>query len=446
MLPKINHRVLYTLFSAGVIIIGALAAIQYAKGNFRVTKGGYIAESGLLSANSFPPGAELYVNDKLVSATDDTIYLEPGEYNVKIVKEGYSPWEKTLHVQPELVSQTNAVLFPRVPTLTPLTFTGVENISPSPDGQKILYHTASASAEPKNGLYILELTNNLLSIQKGSRQLTDKGENIDLSAASIIWSPDSSEFLLSGKNQEVLIEASNKVNLASLSDVTFQKKSILSKWQEEMYIRERQFLEKFPDEVIAIATQSAQNAYLSPDKERLFYTATQEVSIPSEIVPPVPATNDQPEERDLKPGNIYVYDRKEDKNFLIGKEEVASDAAKLLLATDLYNREPLTIESSPSAFQSLQASTSSQTAKNFGLYHTSLYANTFQWFPDSKHLIYTTTDTIHIMEYDGTNDTTVYSGPFANNFVYPWPDGSKLIILTSFSPNSPLNLYAIDLK
>ncbi len=446
MLPKINRRVLYTLFSAAVILTGTLVAIQYAKGNFRVTKNGYIAESGLLSANSFPPGAEIYVNGKLVSATDDTIYLEPGEYTVKIVKEGYSPWEKTLHVQPELVSQTNAVLFPQVPTLSPLTFTGVENTSPSPDGQKIVYYTASASAETKNGLYLLELTNNLLSLQKGARQLTDNSSAIDLASADIIWSPDSSEFLLSGKNHEVLIEANNKVNLDTLTDVTFQKKSILSKWQEEMYIRERQFLEKFPEEVVSIATQSARNVYLSPDKERLFYTATQEVSIPTDIVPPVPATNDQPEDRDLKPGNIYVYDRKEDKNFLIGHQDIASDSAKFLLATDLANKEPLTIESSPSAFQSLQASTSAQTAKNFGLYHTSLYANTFQWFPDSKHLIYTTDDTIHIMEYDGTNDTTVYSGPFAKNFVYPWPDGSKLIILTSFSPNSPLNLYAIDLK
>jgi len=69
-----------------------------------------------------------------------------------------------------------------------------------------------------------------------------------------------------------------------------------------------------------------------------------------------------------------------------------------------------------------------------------------QWFPDSKHLLFVQDGKIKIMEYDGQNSTTVYSGPFANDFVYPWPDGSKLIIKTSFSPDSPDNLYVIDLK
>ncbi len=447
MLPKINTRVLYTFLSAAFIITGTLIAIQYAKGNFRVTRNGYIPESGLLSANSFPPGAEIYVNNKLISATDDTIYLEPGEYVVKIIKEGFSPWEKNLSIQKELVTQTNAVLFPKAPSLSALTFTGVENISPSPDGQKLLYYTASSSAQAKNGLHILELTNNFLSLQKNSKQVTTDTNNIDLGTTDFIWSPDSAEVLVSGKSREVIIDVNKQNTIASLPDVSFQKKSTLSSWEEEMYIRERQFLEKFPEEIIQIATESAKNVYLSPDKDRLLYTATEEVTIPEGIIPPVPATNTQPESRTLKPGSIYVYDREEDKNFLVGTESPeASDSGKLLLATDLYDRQPKTLESSPSAFQTLQATSSAQTARKFNVYHSSMFANTFQWFPDSKHLIYTTDDSIHIMEYDGTNNQTVYSGPFADNFVYPWPDGSKLVILTTFSPNAPLNLYAIDLE
>ncbi len=49
------------------------------------------------------------------------------------------------------------------------------------------------------------------------------------------------------------------------------------------------------------------------------------------------------------------------------------------------------------------------------------------------------------MEYDGQNRTTLYSGPFVNRFLYPWPDGSRLLIQTSFSPETPANLYAIEL-
>lgn len=442
-------RLVYTILSAIFIVVGTTLAIQYAKGNYRLTKNGYVAEAGLLSANSFPPGAEIYVNNKLVSATDDTLYLEPGKYEVKIVKEGYSPWTKSLTISKELVTQTNAVLFPQFPSLTPLTFTGVENVSPSPDGQKLVYYTASASANLKNGLYSLELTNNLLSLQKGSKQITENEGTIQLTTANYIWSPDSAEIYLLSGSRRFLLDTDKKSNLASMADVGFQEKTILSKWQEEMYIRERQFLEKFPEEMIAIATQSAKNAYLSPDKERLLYTATASVTIPQDIAPPVPSTNTQPETRQLEPGNIYIYDRIEDKNFLISNEsqiETPSTTEKQLLATDLFNKDPLELESSPSAFQTLQATTSAQTVDNFSTYHTPLYVKTYQWFPDSKHLIYTTENEIHIMEYDGKNDTIVYSGFLADDFVYPWPDGSKLIILTSFSPNAPLNLYAIDLK
>ncbi len=452
MWKRVNIRVVYTVLSALFIILGTFLAIQYAKGNYRLTQKGFVPESGLLSANSFPPGAEIYVDDKLISATDDTIYLEPGEYDVRIAKEGYSPWEKHLRLEKELVTQTNAVLFPLVPSLTPLTFAGVQNVSPSPDGQKIIFFTASSSAEAKNGLYILDLVNNQLSLQKGPRQISQNTGQLRLNQSMYIWSPDSTELLINTPNngvgyKEILLDVDKKTDLVTAPDVSFQKKQLLAKWQAEMYVRERQFLGKFPDAIIKIATTSAKNVYLSPDKKRMLYTATESTTIPDQLIPPVLATNTQPEDRNLEPGFIYIYDMEEDKNFKVGQEKPESAApTKYLLANDLYNKEALTYEASPSSFISLQASTSAQTVKNFTTHHSSLYANTFQWFPDSKHLVYTTDDQIHIMEYDGTNDTVVYSGPFNNQFVYPWPDGSKLIMLTSFSPNSPLNLYALELK
>ncbi len=97
-------------------------------------------------------------------------------------------------------------------------------------------------------------------------------------------------------------------------------------------------------------------------------------------------------------------------------------------------------------FRNLQASTPAQTALNFNVYYTSLYVNTFQWFPDSRHLLSVTDNRVQVREYDGTNATTLYSGPFDKTFLYPWPDGSRVIITTTFSPETPHNLYAIELK
>lgn len=453
MPARVNKRVLYTLLSFLIVVSGTLAAIQYAKGSYRITRQGFVADSGLLSANSFPTGAEVLIDGKLVTATDDTIYLPPGEYLVEIMKDGFSPWRKKLTIQKELVTQTNAGLFPSTPSLTPLTFTGVKNISLSPDGQKILYYTASASAQNKNGLYLMELTNSPISFQRGPRQLAENTSGIDLEKAQFIWSPDSSEVIMLLENEDnnssrqYLLSLDRKNELSSLPDVSFRSKQILSQWEEEMYIRERQYLAKFPLPMIAIATQSAKNVYLSPDKNKLLYTATSSAVLPEGLTPPLPARSTQEQQRTLVPGNVYVYDREEDTNFNVGTEVgKGSGLAKHLLALDLFNRQPVTLESSPSAFVRLQATSSAQTVALFNAYHTSVYSDTFQWLPDSDHLIYALDNQIRIKEFDGTNDTTIYYGPYSDNFVYPWPDGSKLLILTSFSPDIPANLYSIDLR
>lgn len=442
----VNKRVLYTVLSTLVIVIGTAVAIEYAKGNFRVTDRGFRQGTGLLAANSFPPGAEVYIDGKLTTATDDTLYIDPGTYTVEIIKDGYIPWKKSLVIQKELVTQTNATLFPISPSLTALTYTGVENISPSPDGQKILYYTASASAQTKNGLYVIPLNNNPLNFQSGATQITSDIASLDLANARFVWSPDSTQILLLTSNKEVLLEANSFNTVETLPDVSLRRKQLLAEWEEEMYLREREFLNKFPLEIIDIATRSAKNVYISPDKKRLLYTATQATTLPGNLVPPLPIINPQPQERDLSAESIYVYDREEDTNFKVGTAKTQeNEATKNLLALDLFSRTPL-LTASPGAFETLQASTSAQTAQKFNVYHSSLYANTLQWYPDSKHLLYINDNTINVMDYDGTNKTVLYAGPFKENFFYPWPDGSRLLIQTVFAFNAPVNLYAIELK
>ncbi len=483
-------RLGYSLFSVIFVIIGSILAIQYARGNWRLTKEGVVANTGLLNVNSFPTGAQVFINNRLVTATDDTIYIDPGEYLVKIVKEGYSVWQKNLLVQKELVTQTNANLFPAAPSLLPLTFTGVSNIHPSPDGQKILFYVNQASSPTNNGFYLLELTSNFLSLQSGPRQITDDAPSLKLDRAHVIWSPDSRQIMIlideELGGEEFLLSIDKKSSLLEQSDISYLRSSTLSTWEEEIYQKERQFLEKFPPEVLKIASESAKNVYISPDKKRLLYTATADVSLEDNLIPPLPATNNQSEERELKTGNIYVYDREEDKNFLVLSEELrpsfplqnlvpsendqSNDVDiqnelnkikieeseieltyldKKLLNDDLFTTEMRQLAASPEAFLRLQAESLTNketTAINFSNYYTGVKLNSLQWFPDSKHLLYVADGKVQIMEYDGHNNTILYSGPFADEFIYPWPDGSQVIIHTSFSPDSPFNLYAINLK
>jgi hypothetical protein len=440
-----NTRVLYTFGSALIILLGSYLAIQFAQG-YHVSKKG-VQGTGLLVANSFPNGAELYLNNKLASATDITLYLDPGSYQVEVRKDGYLPWQKTLQIEQGLVTQTNALLFRRVPSLTPLTYTGVKNVSPSPDGQKLLYYTSSASAQVKNGLYLLDLTTGLLSNQKEPRQIAGETPGFDLSTSQYIWSPDNTQVILSSNNKEVLLDLNKMNELSLLPDIGFRKKQILGQWESQLYLRERQFFDKFPDEIVHIATQSAKNVYLSPDKKKILYTATASAVLPENLTPPLRASNTQPEQRNIEPGSLYVYDREEDKNFLLTIDQHQNtNKEKILLANDLYMKEPLRYDSSPSAFQRLQATNSAQIAQNFASFYSSVFSHGIQWFPDSKHILFSDKDKIFIMEYDNTNRTAIYSGPYADNFVYPWPDGSKVIIMTTFSSNILPNLYAIELK
>lgn len=442
-----------------MIITGSLVAIRFAQG-YRFSfsqQQQQMRSTGLLAANSFPTGGQVMVNDKLIGATDDTFYLEPNSYNVEISKDGYYTWKKTLQLQPELVVQTNAQLFKRVPSLTPLTYTGIHNISPSPDGERVIFYTASASAKSKNGLYVLDLSASLLNAQRDPRQISEEAAGFDLEKANFIWSPDNSQVIVSSNGREVLLDVNKKNTLSGLSDIGFRRKEILSEWESELYIKERQFMSKFPAKVLEIASQSATNVYLSPDKKKILYTATATATLPDNLVPPLPSANTQAQERVLQPGSTYVYDREEDRNFKIdvvsnradyikiATSSAATREGKVFLANDLSGPAK-SLVASPSSFLRMTASTSAQTATNFSRYYSSLYSQGIQWFPDSKHILYTDGTAIYLMEYDNTNRTAVYSGPFDPQFIYPWPDGSRILTLTSLGSTAFSNLYAIELK
>lgn len=445
----ISKRVVITFASAALLIMGTILTIQFAKG-YRPTRQGMIQGTGLLAANSFPNGAQVYIDGKLTTATDNTLNLDPGTYEVEIKKDGYASWKKNIQIVKELVVQTNATLFPAAPGLSPLTLTGAQNVSPSPDGQKLAFYVSSASAQLKNGIYVLDLSDNFLSLQKGAQQIVQETPSVNLKSSSLLWSPDSSQLLLRYGDHNVLLDPTRMNTLASLPDITYKIQRTFSEWEEELYTRERVRLQKFPEEIQKIATASAKNVYFSPDEERVLYTATASAKISDTLIPQLPSANTQPQEREIKSGNMYVYDRKEDRNFFVGTEESATKRMYEIqaLANDLFANKPKTLEASPTAFRNLQKDTIQGTMESFSLYYTGVLAGALQWFPDSKHLIGVENEQIAIMEYDGTNKTILYAGPFDNNFIYPWPDGSKIIILTNFNKTlgNETNLYAISVK
>ncbi len=392
-------------------VLVSIILIAYARG-FRIDLAKKtLTATGLLVATSTPDGASVFLNGHLTTATNSTTNLTPSDYDVRIVKQGYLPWQKKLKIQPEIVTKTDALLFPAAPSLTPLTSNGTINPSLSPDGTKIVFSTTNSNSsglelpDSAAGLWVFPMLTRPLSFARDAQRVAKSSPGLDFSQAQIVWSADSKQLIALFLNNNTKPATSDNItstyllsadsNNPSPQDITATLEIILSDWQNQTQSKYQDQLLSLPKDFVKIATASASLLKFSPDETKVLYEATASASLPPIVKTPLIGTDSQPEERELKSTSIYVYDVKEDKNFKI----------------------------------------------------TSVNKDLF-WYPDSKHLVSVQKDAISIMEYDGANNVTVFSGPFEDSLVFPWPDGSKLVILTTLNKTAgeTPNLYAVGLK
>lgn len=418
------------------IFLLSLAVILYGRG-FRVDlKKKGLKTTGLLAASSSPSGASIFINGRLFSATNETLNLEPGWYDVRLVKEGYIPWEKKMEIKKEVVAETRATLFPSNPSLSPLTSSGAKASSLSPDGTKIAYVVPQQTTKPQSnqatnndGLYVLDLNTHPLSFSRKPKLVFSR-KILPQDKVALLWSPDSTQVLLQSESSAFLLDT-NKENL-SPKNLIGTLPSLFKTWGKEKQELEKRELLALPESLIEIFTSSAKILAFSPDETKILYQATASATISKVIEPPLLATNPTEETREIKPGKTYVYDKKEDRNYLINEkvagEESGEDTSEVAKAESLLRGDRLN-------------SSEAMAPRTVG-------RSTLQWLPTSHHLILTEENQISILEYDGTNKATIFASPFEDSFVTPWPDGSRLIILTSLNPAPQTlpNLYSLSLK
>ena len=88
------------------------ACTQQAENNSQTEEEEFI-DTGILSVESTPNGAYVYVNDKIEGQTPLTLYNMPvGNYNIKIVKEGYNDFMRDAVVKVGLTEEIDARLNP----------------------------------------------------------------------------------------------------------------------------------------------------------------------------------------------------------------------------------------------------------------------------------------------------------------------------------------------
>lgn len=358
-----------------------------------------LSGTGLLVATSSPDSAQVFVDNHLTTATDDKINLPPGEYTIKIFKEGYFPWTKKVIIDKGVVVKANALLLPTAPKLESITNLGVNTPMLGPSRTKIAY-TVSEQSIKKNGVYILDMTSRpLLTLQGASSQITD--DTLDKFSSSILtWAPDESEIIAS-------VSAINTISSYLLrpssfndspSDVSATLLSVQSSWEKIKADRERSQMNSLPSRFRSLVMENFKIIAFSDDDSKILYEASASATLPVIVNPRLIGANSTPEDRNIKISSIYVYDVKEDRNYKI-KSGLDTDTESLI------------------------------------------------WLPDSNHLIHVHDKDIDIMEFDGANRTKIYAGPFVDKYVFPWPDSSRIVILTNLgNTNTSPNLYTISLK
>ncbi|MEK7112792.1 MAG: PEGA domain-containing protein, partial [Patescibacteria group bacterium] len=343
----------------------------------------------LLVVKSDPSGAQVFINGELKTATDTTVSLPPGTYDVSIRKEGFHAWNKRLLIEKEVVTEANVSLFRVAPSLSSVTFSGAVNPVLSTDGTKIAYAVPPVRDEPeKGGLWVVETVNLPLGFARDPQRVTDG----DFTAAEWQFSPDGREILVTLGTSVFLLDSSTFTPQARRVNVAARKQIILDEWQEERETRLASRIRNLPDEVADVLTRKASSVVFSPDETKVVYTASGSAQLREGLVKPLPGSSTQRQERDIKAGRTYVYDIKEDRNFLIDE-----------------GSDPLIVDSEP----------------------TNGITRRLTWFLTARHLVLAEEGNITIMDYDGTNRQLVYSGSFVSPHAYPFGSTSRLLILTS---------------
>lgn len=405
-------KIRLVLFLLTILIVGGVAVFvsYYARGYIFNTKQMRFIPNGLLIVKSDPEGVQIYINGDYKATGNSNLPLSPGTYDLSVRKEGYTLWAKRISVEKEIVTEVDPLLFKSVPSLSAVTFSGVVNPVPSKDMSKIAYIVPqnapdnTQNQDISSGLWIIETVNLPLGFSREPRRITDG----NLKDAQLEWSPDGREILLYTKSGTYLLNTSTFTQQAQRTNITLNMTDIKARWSKDESIREQNQIRHLPDQMVDIINRKAKEFVFSPDEDMVLYTASASSSIPNNLIKPLPGASTQKEERDIKAGRTYVYDLKEDKNFLV------NDTTKIV--TVLGGK-----------------STNAE--------------ERISWFPTSRHLIYATSNNITIMDYDGTNRQNIYSGIYLAPNAFPTVATDRILILTNLgSDATPANIYSLSLK
>ena len=396
------------VFLSTLIIVGLIGTFVsfYARGYKFDFKNLRFQPNGILVIKSEPDGASVFVNSNLKTATNATISLPPGTYDIEVKKEGYLSWYKRVVIEKEIVTQAAISLFKTVPSLSPETLDGADSPTMSPDGTKIAYIVPAGKDidAAKTGLWTVDTYSLPLGFSNSPKRVTDG----DLTEATYLFSPDGRQIMLTISNSVFLLDSGSFTGQDQRINIASKKEAVLAQWQREKQTKDSSLTRGLPQILSDILNLKSHAFVFSPDENMILYTASASASLPDNLIKQLPGASTQKQERNIGENRTYVYDIKEDRNFLITNQEV-------------------TINNQPSIVNGSQG-------------------GALRWLSTSRHLLLAGPNQVAIMDYDGTNRQVVYSGSYSAPFAFPFTNTTKLLILTNLGASSTPNLYTLTVK
>ncbi|MBD3365730.1 PEGA domain-containing protein [candidate division WWE3 bacterium] len=393
-----KNYLLRTLITAFIILSVSTLLYLYTAG-YRLQKEEEdpvdIRVTGMISAKSIPESASVYLDEELVTATNDSIPgIPPGKYTLKITKNGFTPWEKEIEVFPELVTDITAVLVSETPRIEPLTNTGARSPRMSPSLSALAYFSKDPE---KPGVWVMPLTYNRLDFfSSAPKVVLEDTAYVNFSEGlDIQWSPKEDQLLVQ--------QAENSFYLVDLVSDTAKSVTNYEEIQEEWAAK-----------IVEMRKKHLEKALESKEFEM----------------------NENLQESALKPETSWAPD---DKKFLYVTKGTPENGTNGLLEYRVFNMEdPLPVGE-----------------KRDNLVFTTNPADPqpkLTWYSDNFHLIMLekapeeNSGVVSLIRIDGTNKRELYNNVIFSDRVFSSPGGDKVVLLTSFRTEGETNLYTVSVR
>jgi hypothetical protein len=225
-----------------------------------------------------------------------------------------------------------------------------------------------------------------------------QANGVDYSQAKFRWSPDSSQIFVDLPDRKLLLDIGRLNDVPR--DITANYQATLNAWDEAESQNRLTKLEQIKDLNLRKTASGSALLRWSPDETKVLYTDTE--------------------------GNFKLNDLSLKKNFDLPK------ATNYQFLPDSKHLVMLEHEAVEPAATGLKASASPKPQPS--------------GTPSMKEHFAQTR--ISIIEIDGQNKAEIYYGSLEPGVVVPWPDGSRLVVISSLPTQtaSQPNLYGINLK